>query len=412
MASEAASAPGNPLLSTQSSELQAVIHPLVLLSISDYITRHTLREQPGPIVGGLLGQHNGREVTMEHAFDCHIVMDANTPYMYRLNMGMVLERIEQLRLVHKDRNLDFVGWYTLIPQSGPPPELVHLHTEILNNINDSAILLGFHTDELSAHTVGGKLPLTVYESSYEVDDAARPDTEGDKKMLEDGEETPEALKLRFREISSTVETGEAEMISMDFVARGGGNATAVEPPRELKKTQKGKGKGKAAQDAEEELILSAEDEELIAALTAKANATKMLHSRINLVSTYLARLPPAFVSGQDPSAQPPPGSGETTPSNVILRQIQALVGRLDLIEPSDIDAFRREVVCEENDVQLVSLLNDIMQSVNDVRTLGRRFEIIDTAKTREQRAKQPAWDSPGSGSGGYILPGGAGDLML
>lgn len=98
MASEAASAPGNPLLSTQSSELQAVIHPLVLLSISDYITRHTLRDQPGPIVGGLLGQHNGREVTMEHAFDCHIVMDANTPYMYRLNMGMVLERIEQRKL--------------------------------------------------------------------------------------------------------------------------------------------------------------------------------------------------------------------------------------------------------------------------------------------------------------------------
>lgn len=63
----------NPLLSTQKasdSGLQAVLHPLVLLTISDYITRHTLREQPGPIVGALIGQQNGREVTIEHAFEC------------------------------------------------------------------------------------------------------------------------------------------------------------------------------------------------------------------------------------------------------------------------------------------------------------------------------------------------------
>lgn len=63
----------NPLISTQKSTdsgLQAVLHPLVLLTISDYITRHTLREQKGPIVGALLGQQNGREITIEHAFEC------------------------------------------------------------------------------------------------------------------------------------------------------------------------------------------------------------------------------------------------------------------------------------------------------------------------------------------------------
>ncbi|KAJ2965272.1 hypothetical protein NUW58_g10918 [Xylaria curta] len=63
----------NPLLSAQKSSdsgLQAVLHPLVLLTISDYITRHTLRQRPGPIVGALIGQQNGREVTIEHAFEC------------------------------------------------------------------------------------------------------------------------------------------------------------------------------------------------------------------------------------------------------------------------------------------------------------------------------------------------------
>lgn len=63
----------NPLLSTQKtsdSELQVVLHPLVLLTISDYITRHSLRGLQGPVVGALLGQQNGREITIEHAFEC------------------------------------------------------------------------------------------------------------------------------------------------------------------------------------------------------------------------------------------------------------------------------------------------------------------------------------------------------
>ena len=68
--------PLNPLLSSQKSSdsgLQVALHPLVLLTISDYVTRHTLRQQTGPIVGALLGQQNGREITIEHAFDCLLV---------------------------------------------------------------------------------------------------------------------------------------------------------------------------------------------------------------------------------------------------------------------------------------------------------------------------------------------------
>lgn len=71
----------NPLISTQKSSdsgLQAVLHPLVLLTISDYITRHSLREQKGPIVGALLGQQNGREITIEHAFECATVVKDGT----------------------------------------------------------------------------------------------------------------------------------------------------------------------------------------------------------------------------------------------------------------------------------------------------------------------------------------------
>lgn len=64
----------NPLLVTSkpSDALSIKLHPLVLLTISDFITRHSLRGQHGPIVGAVIGQQNGREITMEHAFECNV----------------------------------------------------------------------------------------------------------------------------------------------------------------------------------------------------------------------------------------------------------------------------------------------------------------------------------------------------
>ena len=63
-------------------------------------------------------------------------------------------------------------------------------------------------------SVGSKLPLTIYESNYEVDELKQ--DQGEDKEMRDGEPV---LKLKFRELPYSVETGEAEMISMDFVAR-------------------------------------------------------------------------------------------------------------------------------------------------------------------------------------------------
>jgi COP9 signalosome complex subunit 6 len=90
--------------------------------------------------------------------------------------------------------------------------------------------------------------------------------------------------IKFRELVYSVETGEAEMISVDFVARGGGNATAVEGSVEASAStadgskaseaggKKGKGKQKekekekekeSEKDApiDEAVVLNADDEE-------------------------------------------------------------------------------------------------------------------------------------------------------
>lgn len=90
----------------------------------------------------------------------------------------------------------------------------------------------------------------------------------------------QAKSIKFRELVYSIETGEAEMISVDFVARGGGNATAVEGSSDVtssspdasrideglgKRSSRGKQKEKEKEkeDApiEESFTLTADDEE-------------------------------------------------------------------------------------------------------------------------------------------------------
>jgi COP9 signalosome complex subunit 6 len=69
----------NPFLSIRPSDsnLTVSLHPLVLLTISDHITRHRVRGEAGPVVGALLGQQKGRETTIEHAFSSRAITGPN-----------------------------------------------------------------------------------------------------------------------------------------------------------------------------------------------------------------------------------------------------------------------------------------------------------------------------------------------
>ena len=71
------------LLSTQKpsdSGLRVVLHPLPVLEISDFIARGYQRGFKGAVVGALLGQQSGREITVEHAFSCKAAKNADACY--------------------------------------------------------------------------------------------------------------------------------------------------------------------------------------------------------------------------------------------------------------------------------------------------------------------------------------------
>jgi COP9 signalosome complex subunit 6 len=425
----------NPLISGQkSSQLHAVLHPLVLLTISDYITRHTLREQTGPIIGALLGQQNGREITVEHAFECHLREVADVEGGYLLDETKFAARLEQSEsssglsfgamsliniaviIVHKDRQLDFVGWYTLLPAEGPTPTILPIHNQILERWNEGAILLAFHPQEVLHHSVGGKLPLTIFESNYEADES-RGDNDGEDKKMDDGEPP---LKLKFREVPYSVETDETEMISMNYVAGSGGSAAAVaakddKPARSVESNGKGKRrlieseleelKSSSAGD-DDSLTLTREEEETISTVTAKANAIKMLQSRIQLLVAYLERLPPSFINGEAAESCGMDTDGvHTTPSLTVLRQIKALIGRLDLVIPSDDESFEKERATETNDVNVINMLGTLMQSVGQARDVGKKFNVVESSRASQKRGGA---DYAG---GAYNVPG-AGDLLI
>ncbi|KAH0537586.1 hypothetical protein FGG08_005618 [Glutinoglossum americanum] len=402
--------PTNPLISAHKSSdsgLQILLHPLVLLNISDYTTRHTLREQEGPIVGALLGQQNGRDISLEHAFECKVIVKDGEIILHE---AWLEERLQQLKDVHKAPALDLVGWYTHTPPSGPQPHHLPIHRQLLEN-NESAVLLAFHPSLVATSSAtAGKLPLTIYESVYE----AETSESGGKPV--DAETTDTDLKLRFKELPYSIETHQMEMIGMDFIAKGGGNATAVKSTTKEKVgsesvTEKGKGtatrkgkekateyelteeaatNGKTRED--DNNVLGPEDEDrtlypishrhyptspdtnphtVVASLTAKANAIKMLHSRIRLLNTYLSSLPPSHLTdtGIDPTIR------TTEVNHTILRSIQALTNRLPLIIPADRAAFEKEMLAEENDVSLVALLGSLTRSVRDIREVGRKFSV-------------------------------------
>ena len=254
-------------------------------------------------------------------------------------------------------------------------------------------MLAFHPQEALSESVGGKLPLTIYEGFREVENTRTDDDGEDQKMEEDRLEAKTTLV--FSTVKYMVETDETEMISMNYIAGSGGSAaaTAKEERPVLAVESNGKGKRRLVesdidegQDAAQDVptVFTRAEDDLINNLNTKANAIKMLHSRIQLLTTYLERLPPSYVSGQSTDARDADPSS-TVPSLTILRQIQALVSRLNLVIPSDEKAYGDEMLQEQNDVNLLDLLDSIMQSVGQVRSVGKKFHVVESAKASSRR---------------------------
>ncbi|KAK4934508.1 hypothetical protein LTR66_015590 [Elasticomyces elasticus] len=317
------------------SEFKVSLHPLVLITVSDLITRHNLRHLEGPIAGLLLGQQQGNVVTAEHAFTAKIkdgLLDETQDW--------TSIRIAQYKEVHQNPILEVVGWFTLCPPEGPTAEQALLHKQLSSMHPDtpSPVLVAIHPQEFAdMQGTKAKLPVSVYESVPEVDGS----------MQVDG-------AASFRPVPFSIDTDETEMIAINYIAKGAGSAAAL-----AQDTSK---KDKDAPST----TLTSEEEDQISGINTRLNSVRMLKERTDLMSRFIQSIPP----------DAPP-----TPDHMVhLRNIQALLTRLSLLDPSTTSNLQQGSQTQSNDVALQSILSMFGQDIQGLSELGRKFSTVEQGR--------------------------------
>ncbi|KAJ5752082.1 COP9 signalosome complex subunit 6 [Penicillium odoratum] len=412
------------LVSQRRSEsgLSIQLHPLVLLSISDHLTRHKARQRKGLVVGGLLGQQNGQEITLEHVFECPTQLGSDGDFrilkewfdtrlqqcQYIIPRTSLLNYLSPYPVKDVHPHLELVGWWSTASPNGPNEAYLPIHRQILQYYNESAVFLAFHPSELQTYeTHNAKLPLTIYESALENDNDN--DNDAAKDMEIDGQDVP---NLRFRELPYSMETGEAEMIGVNTIVQDSATAavtshnshTSSAHPRKVDENENEFTPTKITDKIEDESAvgkLNHHEEQckrrtkiptlqtfhlfinfvynsnmgiiwtVIASLTSRLNAVRILESRVTLVKSYVNSI--SANCSANPSESP-------AYSHPIIRNVNGLLSELSLLNPSDENGLAKELVCQNNDVLMVSLLGEVAKIARTARELGQKNAAVQTGR--------------------------------
>lgn len=219
-------------------------------------------------------------------------------------------------------------------------------------------------------------------------------------MQVDGDVAP----LLFRNIPYSVDTDETEMIAINYVAKGAGNAAAADDAvREISPgaAERAEKKGKKRADTgvesktpmtngtkEPSSALTPEEEDHIAGLTTRLNSVRMLQSRLSLISNFLQSQPPSHLS----DASIPLSMSAPDPAQLPhLRNVQALLTRLNLLTPKTSTAGPDDLSsassAQANDVQLMQLLSLLGRDIQGMGEMGRKFATVDSAKQSKKQGK-------------------------
>jgi len=288
--------------------LQIDLHPLVIINISDHFTRAKVETNavPNPrVIGALLGVQNGRNIEISNSFELvyhslegNVVVD--TEYLK--------SKQEQFKKVFPTN--DFLGWYST--GSGVTLADITIHKQFLE-VNESPIYLVL--DAAAAYGSTTKdLPITIFESELHV-------VQDQPTML--------FVKVPYR-----IQTGEAERIGVDHVAR-------VTPAG------------------------GAEGSQLTTHLMSLHNAVKMLNGRVKKLHEFLAAI----------------NEGKIPVDHGILRQTASLCNVLPAI---DTGVFQEDFLKEYNDVLLVTYLAGITKGTSAINELVEKYNITYERHTRRR----------------------------
>jgi COP9 signalosome complex subunit 6 len=288
--------------------LQIDLHPLVIINISDHFTRAKVESNANPVprvIGALLGVQNGRNIEISNSFE---LVYHNVDGAVVVDTDYLKAKQEQFKKVFPTN--DFLGWYST--GNGVSVADLAIHKQFLET-NESPIYLVLDAAAAFASTTRD-LPISIFESELHV-------VQDQPTML--------FVKVPYR-----IQTGEAERIGVDHVAR-------VTPTG------------------------GAEGSQLAAHLMGLHNAVKMLTARVKTLQAFCQ----ATQDGKIPTDH---GS---------LRQIASLCNVLPAI---DTGVFSEDFLKEYNDVLLVTYLAGITKGTSAINDLVEKYNITYERHTRRR----------------------------
>jgi len=289
---------GSVIEKESSGGLNLMLHPLVIINLSDHWTRARVQNRvDNPrVIGALLGTQSGRNVEILNSFEL----------VYGVVNGLVVieqkywnTKQEQFKKVFP--TYDFLGWYST--GEGVQPQDIEVHKQV-SEANESPLYLVL--DPLACFKPNTKeLPVHIFESEL--------------RMVED------KPMMFFAKVPHRIETGEAERIAVDHVARI---------------TPSGGSSGSS----------------LSAHMIGIFNAITMLNVRVKILLAFLASVK----------------AGKTPQESGLMRRIASLCTQLVAI---DTTATKGDFINEYNDALIVTYLSAITKGSNSTNELIDKFNL-------------------------------------
>ncbi|KAJ1722763.1 COP9 signalosome complex subunit 6 [Coemansia erecta] len=377
----------------------ALVHPLVLLGISDQITRITAQyaiepESKPKFAGGVI---LGRQ--LESQFELMLSFELNMPErssdgVPEIDFAHMSVRLEQTKLIFP--NYDVLGWYISNSNTRITKEIADLHQRFLNQY-PSALLLVFDptltgAKDMSSEAGSGgggssmSLPISVYETL--------PPTRVEvSKVLWDGEsfdktefyvesasdssiqlEENTAWASRLLPMRISVESGEAERIAVEHVANVSRTTEGIDPSGIVGAIGGiGADSGKASTT------------KMAVFLSSQRNALEMLHKDIQLLEKYVGEV----IAGTAPFDPD------------VMQLVQRVLSNKPVVKNDD--QFDLAMMQEETNYQMASYLAQITGAAASVRSLSQRSNTALLAA----RTKHAAYVNPNVN----MFDGGMSDMM-
>jgi len=176
---------------TVAGSLSYVLHPLVVINISDHHTRVCAQNQASErVFGVLLGEQSGRRVEIANSFE--IKVSVNAAGVYEPVKAYLGTRLEQYKKTFP--NYELIGWYSTASEVQLGDLAFHEH---MCEMNESLLYLVL--DPVQALVPGNReLPILLHESEIHVVD--------------------EKPTMCFAKVGYKIDSIESERIAVDHVA--------------------------------------------------------------------------------------------------------------------------------------------------------------------------------------------------